>query len=345
MRFSPHVMRMAMSFWLRSNKAYEEFSSSSLQILPSVETLRKLKMKMDIKEGYSTELYGWSLDQNKGTVEHGHILCDEIKLKADLWWNGQSHEIIGFSDQIHDFSKIVENIVNDEVIEKEPATYANVFRYRSSFPTPNKIVNLNFFFNSGSLKGNELMRQFNHIVLSCEMANLQVHGFCCDAGGNNARLLSLLRDDNKVGDSGWAPDNCIRCKNPVDATRYIYLWHCSVHVLKALRNQLYASKGDGSGVRFFLDVNNAHITWQPVMDAYNRDEARNGIDKCRIPLGAVKLDKWSVMNVRYAKAVFSKNFISDMISTIATALGVRYVLFLQQCTLQCLFNALCKIFI
>ena len=82
-------------------------------------------------------------------------------------------------------------------------------------------------------------------------------------------------------------------------------------------------------MRVFLDVNNAHITWQPMLDAYNGDKAWNGIDKCRISFGDVKLDKWSVVNVRYAKVVFIKNFISDMISTVVTALGVRYVLFLQ----------------
>ena len=213
-----------MSFWLRSNKAYEEFSMTSLQILPSAATLRKIKAKMNIKEGYSTELYGWAFDQHRGKIEYGHILCDEIKLKSELWWNGESHEIIGFSDEIRDFSKIVGSVTNGTSQEKEPATYANVFRFRSSFPTPNKIVNLNFFFNSGSLTGNEILWQFNHVVLACEMANLQVHGFVSDAGGNNAHLMILLREDNVVGDNAWAPDICVWCKNPVDPTQYIYIF-------------------------------------------------------------------------------------------------------------------------
>ena len=312
-----------MSFWLRSNKAYEEFSSASLQILPSTETLRKIKAKMDIKEGYSTELYGWHFDQHKGATEYGHILCDEIKLKSELWWNGESHEIIGFSDEIHDFSKIVGTIMKGSNLEKEPAIYANVFRYRSSFPTPNKIVNLNFFFNSGSLTGNELLRQFNHVVLACEMSNMQVHGFVSDAGGNNARLMTMLRDDNKIDDSAWAPDDCVRCKNPVDPTRYIYLWHCSVHLLKSLRNQLFASKGDGSGVRYLLDPDNVHVTWQPIRDSFERDKRNSAIDIGRLPVGAIELDKWSVMNVRYAKAVFSKSIVNEMITFLSSKLGVR----------------------
>ena len=312
-----------MSFWLRSNKAYEEFSATSLQILPSAATLKKIKAKMNIKEGYSTELYGWAFDQHKGATEYGHILCDEIKLKLELWWNGESHEIIGFSDEIRDFSKIVGSVTNGTTLTKEPTTYANVFRFRSSFPTPNKIVNLNFFFNSGSLSGSELLSQFNHVVLACEMANMQVHGFVSDAGGNNARLMTLLRENNDVGDDAWAPDNCIRCKNPVDSTRFIYLWHCSVHLLKSLRNQLFASKGDGSGVRYLLSDDDIHITWRPIVDSYERDKVSNAIDNARIPFGAINLDKWSLMNVRYAKAVFSKAAVTEMINFVASKLGVR----------------------
>ena len=117
-----------MSFWLRSNKAYEEFSATSLQILPSAATLKKIKAKMNIKEGYSTELYGWAFDQHKGATEYGHILCDEIKLKSELWWNREPHEIIGFSDEIQDFSTIVWSVTNRTTLTKEPTTYANIFR-------------------------------------------------------------------------------------------------------------------------------------------------------------------------------------------------------------------------
>ena len=49
-----------------------------------------------------------------------------------------------------------------------------------------------FWYNSGGLKGDELLEQFNQVVMRCETIGFRVLGFVCDAGGPNTRLMKLL---------------------------------------------------------------------------------------------------------------------------------------------------------
>ena len=50
----------------------------------------------------------------------------------------------------------------------------------------NERRNLEFFFNSGSMDGDDIMRQMFH-VLTC-LAVIDVFGFVSDTGGPNARV-------------------------------------------------------------------------------------------------------------------------------------------------------------
>jgi len=43
-----------------------------------------------------------------------------------------------------------------------------------------------FWFNNGSLTGDELMWQFTHVVTCYEAVGICILGFECDAGGQNA---------------------------------------------------------------------------------------------------------------------------------------------------------------
>jgi len=48
------------------------------------------------------------------------------------------------------------------------------------------------FFNDGSLMGDELMWQFTHVVSCYEAIGISIEGSICNAGGQNAHLLSYL---------------------------------------------------------------------------------------------------------------------------------------------------------
>jgi hypothetical protein len=71
-----------------------------------------------------------------------------------------------------------------------PAVYVNQWRYRSTYGV---LHNAEFFFNDGSLNGDELLDQLTHVLLSYELVGAKVLGIESDAGGNNAGLIKLLR--------------------------------------------------------------------------------------------------------------------------------------------------------
>ena len=77
------------------------------------------------------------------------------------------------------------------------------------------------------------------VVMQCETVGSRFLGFVCDAGGNNARLMKLLREKINIQGVGWLPLEVVQTVNPLDpANRYIYLFHCSTRDLKAMRTML-----------------------------------------------------------------------------------------------------------
>ena len=100
-------------------------------------------------------------------------------------------------------------ITNEKKIPDNESTivsYVNQWRFRSSH---NKTASLEFFFNDGSLSGDDLMYQLFHVLSMCNNINIRVLGLCLDGGGNNSRLLSLLRHEAKLGNSHWFDDETL----------------------------------------------------------------------------------------------------------------------------------------
>ena len=58
--------------------------------------------------------------------------------------------------------------------------YCNQWRYRSM---SGKVHNGDFFYNKGSLDGNEILRQFLLVLFSYESIGCFVYGLACDSGG------------------------------------------------------------------------------------------------------------------------------------------------------------------
>ena len=65
------------------------------------------------------------------------------------------------------------------------AVYVNQWRFRS---TKSITHNADFYFNKGSLDGNELVRQFIDIVTSYEMIGIKIYGMVSDGGGGNTNF-------------------------------------------------------------------------------------------------------------------------------------------------------------
>lgn len=147
------------------------------------------------------------------------------------------------------------------------------------------------------------MRQFTHIVTGLEMSNFRVHGMVCDAGGANVRLYKLLRKQADPGPTtGKLDDSIVAIPNPVDPNRHIWVYHCSAHVLKAVRLQLYQSREGGSKC-FYKDINKTIFGWLTTQNSYERDEARS-TRLTDLNIDCVWPDGYNAMNVSGAKRVF-----------------------------------------
>ena len=184
LRFSPTIMRMALSLWSKSNSAYRELLESSLLILPSESTLKENRNNLSVHEGYCPKKYSTFYDEfvNKKTNSsiglnddkvHGHVMCDEMKLKDGILFNCQSNGMVGFTcsgnsldlkSELRQFFKGDDEKPDNFNSEKEihkPATYVNQWRFRSIY---NETRTIEFFYNSGSLPGDELMKQLFNIL-------------------------------------------------------------------------------------------------------------------------------------------------------------------------------------
>jgi hypothetical protein len=53
-----------------------------------------------------------------------------------------------------------------------------------------KAHNLQYFFNNGTLTGNEILGQLIHIITMLATINIDIYGLTSDAGGRNARLFA-----------------------------------------------------------------------------------------------------------------------------------------------------------
>ena len=132
-------------------------------------------------------IYAWFRDEfmnGSSDPVYGHIMCDEMKLRSDFYWNPKNRKCVGIvvegdkdrislADEVAKLYKDGKKMANKE----EDPTYSislsvNQFRFRSA---DNRTHTGEFFFNNGSLSGDELLKQTKQVIFGYEMG--QVHKF------------------------------------------------------------------------------------------------------------------------------------------------------------------------
>ena len=328
-RFSPYLTGLAMGQFGQTGKSrYDQWCNDMVVVMPASGGLSKKRQAQKVCAGDCIVMYEKRLlvRQENGDYpeEVGEIICDEMKLQEDILINVKTNKMVGFTEDFICKKKILNNLLDEDKIDNfcEPAKEVNQWRYRSNSGSS---MNIQFFFNGGSLDGDTLLEQFNQVVIHCEMIGARVVGFVCDAGGGNARLMSLLRGKLKIPDEvGWLPENIIRTPNPYAPDRYIYLFHCSTHGLKAMRGQLFSSwTPDGS--KQFLDEYGNKIGKGIIEEACHREmqrEMNNVAPKGEVRESTVQLNSWSKMNVKHAKNVFSEKTLAEIADHLYDQLSV-----------------------
>ena len=326
-RFSPYLMGLCMNRMLVSGRSsYEQERESSVVVIPGSEKLTKLKQKQEVKEGRCASLYEDQMLLRESELEFGEVMCDEMKEKEAVLYNVANRKAVGFTGDFIDKKKIMKNLLDENEINSfcAPATYVNQWRYRS---INGRSFNCEFWCNSGSLSGNALLEQFNRVVMSCEAVGCMVLGFVCDAGGSNARMMKLLRGNKPLPEGSWLEPVMVRTKNPYDPNRYIYLFHCSTHDMKAMRNAFYASWTKG-GARQFRDIDDTKIGKGIIDKCYQREnerESRHFKPISDVRWSTVNLNRWSKMNVSEALKIVKWKTLCETGMNLYDRLGVKTV--------------------
>ena len=240
-RYSPQTMALAMSLYIKAGpSAYEQFKNDSVIVMPAATTLAEIRQKQGVRDGCCIAVYESQLLMRPTRLEIGQVMCDEMKLQKDVLINVKNGKIIGFSNDFVDMKKIVKNLLDEDEIESyaKPATHVNQWRYRA---VDGRSFVCEFWYNHGELTGKGLLRQFNQVVMRCEEMGSIVLGMVCDAGGSNAGLFTQLREKAVLEEGGWVSLDMVRTKNPWEPSRFVYLFHCATHDLKAMRNAFFTS--------------------------------------------------------------------------------------------------------
>ena len=143
-----------------------------------------------------------------------------------------------------------------------------------------------------------------------------------DGGGGNTKFFKLISEYQPL-QGIWINEKCLRTLNPVDPCRYIYIWSCSTHSLKALRNTLYRSQPNQSRS---LKYDDCSFGWKDMESIYLRDLGRvsnNVGPRTNIVKHTIYLDKHTMMNAGYAKQVFSDKTICESISYLSMMLQAK----------------------
>ena len=329
-RYSPHVINTAMSLFLRNRNSYDELRNSGLLALPCPRVLRSLGKELKVGEGGDPLIYSMfkeEIQQRKGDNLDdivGHLMLDEVKLKNGISYNCNSNEVTGFLPKRLDTKNVYQDILDqsDKSVGDEPTkkktVYANQWRFRS---TRNLVHNADFFFNDGSLDGNELIRQMIQVVLSYEFIVVKIFGIVSDAGGGNSKMFRLLQGHHTIK-GPWPDAKCLSFVNPVDRDRNIYIWSCGTHSFKAMRNNIYRSQLNKAKA---FTSNGVQFGWGEIVKTYDRDMIRLkdiGAQRTDLSKHCVFLDNFTIMNASYAKKCFSEKTISEIISHVSVCMNV-----------------------
>ena len=194
-----------------------------------------------------------------------------------------------------------------------PAVYVNLFRIKT---VGQDAMNAEFFFNNGSLTGDDLLAQLLRVITNYELVGVRIYGACSDSGGSNASLVGALRRKKRMSDDFFDPD-FVSFLNPCDTERRVFLIACSVHNLKSVRNGLYASRKPG-GKQAFVQAG-VPFGWEVLRTFFHLDDPNS--PETRLIKRVLDLDKYTKMTVSYALIPFEYDTIIFMATQLAKELS------------------------
>eukprot|EP00984_Skeletonema_dohrnii_P030078 scaffold21210_cov78-Skeletonema_dohrnii-CCMP3373.AAC.1 len=329
-KFSPLTVHIANLAHNTSPAAFREMKANCpLHMFPSERQMQRNKKVNKVTSGQTSKPYEIKrAEMNARNIDEleGYLECDEMKLKDGVVWNTKTNQPVGLADDMLDLDSLLRRVLSEDGHTVEAAKYVNQWQFVAITDGGVEHILLEHFFNDGSLTAKTLNKQLRHVLLLCESIGLRVSGLCFDAGGNNSKLLSDLHGGKRIGQSAWLRDEECYIEHPHYPTRRIYIWFCSTHVLKAMRNQFLSSRQKGP--KEFVDKYGNKLGWAFLETLYEKNQDLEKSSKGMVTTGVrltervINPNKSDKMNVRLAKIPFECKTLAFAITYVSEKLGV-----------------------
>ena len=227
-RYSPELLKFAAAIFIKSQTCY---SSVSEHInLPSGRTMQNYKSSERTASGGSTDSYlkAYQLFGSDSPM-NCLLMMDEMKLQSGIVYNSKDHSLHGFEDNEISFDKICKIFESGNANpDKAVTTSMNLFYIKHE--TSGFRSTLDRFLMAKGCSGSQLRSQTLSVIKNLETMNWSPRLAICDAGGGNAKLYRLIKQE-KIGmkHSAWLHEGDCRIINPCNRDNHIYLTHCMTH--------------------------------------------------------------------------------------------------------------------
>ena len=147
-------------------------------------------------------------------------MMDEIKLKNVISYNPSNNEVTGFVTKQLNTTNLLQAIMRGQQSKDDNSqlsVYANQWCFIS---TRGLTHNYDLYYNTSSLGGNEIVRQFMDVMILYETLGVKICGLICDGGGRNSKFIRLLRGSLYVS-RVWPDADINCCTNPLELKRHV----------------------------------------------------------------------------------------------------------------------------
>ena len=147
--------------------------ANSTMHLPGERHMQRVKAETKVKDGQTTKPYltvKAMMKARKIEKFEGLLQCDEMKLLHGMAWNTQTGDAVGLADDMLDINSVIRRVFSED------GHTVNQWQFVAITGEGVEYFLLEHFFNDGSLTGETLLNQLEHVVKMCEEVNMKVSG-------------------------------------------------------------------------------------------------------------------------------------------------------------------------
>ncbi|XP_053400344.1 uncharacterized protein LOC123539045 [Mercenaria mercenaria] len=271
-KWDPQIIRMCLSIYCRSPRAYQDLANSGFLVLPSKRQIQGYKNKIDQQTGISKSNLKWMLSEIKlrKLPEDGYeggLLMDEMAIQEDIQLKkiGDEFEIVGFVECCD------ETLYMDRLMGKtdlKMATHVLQILF---------LGNTGFRFPVGHFATLQACPAEMYLVFWEAVKMLGTFGFTVtyislDGAQNNRLFMKMLLPENEVTCKTM---NTMKTKNIFDPTKPdICIIMDYSHLKKKIRNNISKSGKTDKNTKHLI-YKGKDIVWEHWYKAYQWDTNTN----------------------------------------------------------------------